>query len=129
MPPRPAGGNARAELPQDASDCSGATLPTDAAHGTPEHGAHLAAMADPRAHPRLSARGRVSAGDARAVPGRLPSAGAGDRLRRPVATAFSAARTRTIAGGPRRTTPVGRELIHRCVPIAQGLRRSSLALN
>src|SRR6266542_6754836 len=66
------------------SDSSGAGLWMETANETPEHGAHLAALADPRAHPRLPARGRVGAGDARR-PGRLPSAGAEDRLRRPVA--------------------------------------------
>jgi len=43
----------------------------------PEHRAHLPALADPQAHPRLPARGRMGvAGAGRS--GRLPSAGAGD---------------------------------------------------
>src|SRR5437016_14281822 len=50
----------------------------------PEHGAHLSALANPRAHPRLPARGCVGAAGGRR-PGRLPSAGAADRLVRPVA--------------------------------------------
>src|SRR6266699_1269315 len=64
------------------SDSSGAALRMEATHETPEHRAHLAALADPRAHPRLPARGRVGAGDARR-PGRLPSASVVNLLRRP----------------------------------------------
>src|SRR4030095_3201144 len=50
----------------------------------PEHCAHLPALADPRAHRRLPARGCVGAADA-GRPGRLPSAGAAGGLARPVA--------------------------------------------
>src|SRR6266513_1474886 len=47
-----------------------------------EHRTQLPTVADPRAHPRLPARGRVGAADA-GRPGRLPSTDATDRLVRP----------------------------------------------
>src|SRR5918994_125052 len=46
------------------------------ANEAPEHRAHLPAMADPRAHPRLPARGCLGAARD-GGPARLPSAGAG----------------------------------------------------
>src|SRR6266550_4285411 len=49
-----------------------------------EGGAHGPALADPRAHPRLPARGCVGVADA-GRPGRLPSAGAAVRFGPPVA--------------------------------------------
>src|SRR5918995_1831026 len=53
------------------------------ANEAPEHRAHLPAMADPRAHPRLPSLRRVGAADA-GRSGRLPAAGAPDRLGRSV---------------------------------------------
>src|SRR5215468_10527683 len=53
-------------------------------HETPGCRAHLAAMADPRAHAGLPGRGRVGAADA-GRPRRLPPAGAEVLLRRRVA--------------------------------------------
>src|SRR5215475_426638 len=51
------------------------------ANETPEHGAHLPVLANPRVHPRLQGRGRVgSAHPGR--PRRLPPAGAEVLLRR-----------------------------------------------
>src|SRR5258707_3534781 len=53
-------------------------------HAAPEHRAHLPALAHPRAHGRLRARGRVGAAAA-GRPGRLPPAGAAVGFaRRPV---------------------------------------------
>ena len=61
---------------------------------TPEHRAHVAALANPRAHPRLPARRRVGAAwDGRI--GRVPTAGAGVCLRRPFAR-FLRPRTRAL---------------------------------
>src|SRR5258706_9525068 len=55
-------------------------------HAAPEHRAHLPALAHPRAHGRLPARGRVGTADA-GRPGRLPPAGAVVGFaRRPVAS-------------------------------------------
>src|SRR5208337_2631119 len=50
----------------------------------PEQRAHFPALADPRAHARLSARGCLGAAGGRR-PGRLSSAGTADCVGRPVA--------------------------------------------
>ena len=96
-------------------------------HATPEHRAHLPALADPRAHPRLPARGRVGAADA-GRPGRLPAARAAvAALRRRRAAPPRRARCSRSAGSSARCsawTGRRRAWARGCRRCATGCRRT-----